>query len=555
MALAEEWCERPAPPSDGVEVDPFTGLPLGRPDPRPPVFSKGRPSRSVLVREPGLRGSPVSVRPDGWRPLRGTAPTGPTARLVEAVCELAGQLPADLPGPRALEEARVLLEQCERLRVVVLARLADVQVRGLHALDDAPSTSTWVARQGTSLDAGEVALAKRLGRCAQVAAALDAGRLTIAQARKVAAAVGTLRRHVDRPDGLVDGHDGETVVANVVLDGVRQVVCEALGGLDDDDPRLLSLMTRAGEVAQRPVSQLDRLSAAFVLVAEHVDQGVLTSSLGRLLDAVLPLALDERSSDAHDARGFTMVRKPGGGWTVVDGDLDDECGELLHTVLAAEMAVDADSPADTAGYEDLRAQGWEGGDPLPADEPGHTDAGPRSKRQQRHDALRNALRRQLDSGLLGLRDKVAPHLSVTVSREALDAEPGALPAVTASGATLPLALVRRWACSSSLTRFVMSLGGRAIATSHTQRTLTGHERRAKRIETGGRCQGAGCSHGPGAVLVPHHGNPWATTGTTSLADTVILCLQTHRQVHSGQVIRLRDGRRLGPNGWLPDPGG
>ena len=175
-------------------------------------------------------------------------------------------------------------------------------------------------------------------------------------------------------------------------------------------------------------------------------------------------------------------------------------------------------------------------------------------RQRRHDALRNGLRRYLDSGIAGLRDKVAPHLSVTVSVSALHDAPGALGPVAGSGALLPRSLVRSWWCDSAVSRFVVGLGGKVLEASHTERTLKSRERRAKRIETGGHCQGAGCSRGPGSRLVPHHPTPWAVCGTTSLAETVLLCEQSHHDLHSGgHVLRLKDGRLLGPDGWVTDP--
>ena len=97
---------------------------------------------------------------------------------------------------------------------------------------------------------------------------------------------------------------------------------------------------------------------------------------------------------------------------------------------------------------------------------------------------------------------------------------------------------------------MLSLGHKVLELSHTERTLKPHERRAKRIETGGRCQASGCHRGPGTRLVPHHADPWATSGTTSLTDTVLLCEQSHSQLHHGHTIRLKDGRHLGPHGWI-----
>ena len=119
---------------------------------------------------------------------------------------------------------------------------------------------------------------------------------------------------------------------------------------------------------------------------------------------------------------------------------------------------------------------------------------------------------------------------------------------------LPISLVRRWACSGTLTRMVMDLRGKIIETSHSERTLKPHERRALHAQTRGQCQGAGCRRSrahPDTVLHPHHATPWARCGTTSLADTVLLCQHCHHDVHDGQhVLRLKDGRRLGPDGWV-----
>ena len=100
---------------------------------------------------------------------------------------------------------------------------------------------------------------------------------------------------------------------------------------------------------------------------------------------------------------------------------------------------------------------------------------------------------------------------------------------------------------------MLSLGHKVLAVSHTGRTLTATERRTKRLETGGHCQVAGCARGPGCRLVPHHPTPYAISGTTSLQDSVLLCEQNHHDLHvHRRTLRLKDGRRLGPDGWITD---
>lgn len=71
-------------------------------------------------------------------------------------------------------------------------------------------------------------------------------------------------------------------------------------------------------------------------------------------------------------------------------------------------------------------------------------------------------------------------------------------------------------------------------------------------ETGHRCQVTACHRraGPGTTLHPHHADPWATSHTTRLDDTVILCTVHHHDLHLGRrVLHLRNGRSLDHTGW------
>jgi len=476
----------------------------------------------------------------------------PLAQLIEAVDGLRAQVAVDLPPAQALLETAVLLRQLDRLKAVVLTRVADVDRRGLHDLDGAPSTASWVTQQETGIDRRDVALARRLDRFPALAQRVDDG-LGLRSAQQIAAALSRLRPHLDRPDGLIDSHDAQQVLHAVIVDGVLAMVCQARGGLDDTHPLLDRLRTELADIADRPSSALARLEAAFLVLAREVEPDQLTAALDMLVDATLPLQLQDAADRAHRDRGFTLTRNYGGaGWTA-RGDLDDECGELLHTVLAAAHATDPDNPTDTQAWAGQRADGADTPDVLELD--GCAGA-PRSRRQHTHDALKLALRALLDSAALGTRGKAVPHVSVTAGLDTLHGLPGALPATAGSGNTLPLRLVQHWLCDSALTLFVLSIGRRVIETSHTQRTLKAHERQAKQIETGGQCQGAGCTRGPatGHRLIPHHATPWAICKTTSLTDTVLLCEHTHHDLHSGdKTIRLKDGRYLSPTGWVDRP--
>lgn len=475
--------------------------------------------------------------------------SGPVGLLVTALDALSAQEPAQIPGSLALLEAQVLLVQQDRLRALTLARVADVETRQLHDLVGAPSTPAWVADQHTSMTRADVTLARRLDRVPQIAAWIASGTLSVEGGARIERVISRLRPHVDRPDGMIDGQPGEQVLRAVIVDGVRLVVAEALGGLPDDDLRLVRLDKELRALATQPVSQLTRLEAAFLLLASQVEPAQLRPGLVLLTDALLPNQLAERADDAHLQRRLELVRHDdGSGWTV-RGHLDLECGELLHTALSAAMTEDPANPEDTATAAALRADGIE---PF-ADSSLDGCYRVRSLPQRRHDALKLLLARLLETGALGQRGKIVPQIAVTVSLGALHDQPGALPGRGASGAALPAGLIRGWLCDSALTRFVLSAGHRVLETSHTVRTLKPHERRIKQLETGGRCQAVGCQRGipSGHRLVPHHVQAYARSGITSLTDTVLLCEVSHRDLHEGnKTIRLKDGRRICADGWV-----
>jgi hypothetical protein len=471
----------------------------------------------------------------------------PLAMVVAGLEAMAAQTPADIPGAQALLEAQVLLVQQDVLKALALQRIADVDTRQLHTLDDSPSTSAWVAEQQTSMPRSDVALAKRLDRFPQVAARILAGGLSVDGGVRISRALGKLRPHVDRPDGRIDGQPGEEALAGVIANGVRLLVAQAWGGVADDDLRLVRLMHDLAEIADRPVSQLARIEAAFLVLARCVEPRQLDDALGVLVDALLPNEMAKRADDAHANRGVTLIKSSDGSGWILQGSLDLETGELLHTAMTAAMETDPDNPIDTAAAEELRAQGLD---------PYEDGCGlVRSRRQRQHDGFRLLLRRLLESGALGLRGKHLPQVAITISEPALHDQPGALPGRTRSGARWPASLVRRILCDSAVTRFVLSLGHRVVESSHTERTLKPHERRIKDIETGGVCQAAGCGNGyaTGHQLVPHHPTAYAISPVTSLDDSVYFCPGTHHDIHDGgKTIRLKDGRRLNAHGWVTD---
>jgi hypothetical protein len=472
--------------------------------------------------------------------------SAPVRALVEAMETLARSVPSDVPPAQALEDARALLAVRDQLEVHLVHRVGDIDARQLFALDAMSSAATWIEGQGVGVDRGLVALSRRLDRLPAVERELDAQRLSMVAAQRVSAAITKVRGFLDLPNGLIDGLPGEDVLEAVIVRGVPQLYCESLGGLDSGDPRLRELLAEVVAIQSSGRSQVERVEEAFVALARRVEKSFLRGALDQLMDALLPQQLEDRAATVHEERGAVSVPNSDGIGGRLELELDAEGWEFVHAAMAAQMANDPENVLDTAAAADLRRRGLAPYDPV--------DGAPRPRTllQRRHDAIVAILKDWLGSGIAGVRNKALPQIFVRVGADGLHGAPGALPAVGGSGRSLPMSLVRRWMCDSAVTRFVMGLGNKVIEMSHTTRTLKAHERKAKVMETGGRCQAAGCHHPPGTPLIPHHPDAYARSGTTSFYDTVMLCERHHFDLHEGErVLRLRDDRLLGPDGWIP----
>lgn len=470
--------------------------------------------------------------------------------LVAVVDALAAEVPAELAGAVSLERTRVLLAQCDRLRTLALQGLSDVEVRQLHVQDGAPTTTAWVRSLGVQgVTAKEVTLARRLRSVPQVEVELLAGRLSSRAGGQVTTAVGKARPFLDRPDGLIDGQPAEDTLYGVLVDGVCQLLAEQRGGAPADDPELERLRAELEELVLADVPQVARVEAGFVLLAQRSVPELLASALALLIDGLLPQEHEARARKAEDEASVQLQRKLGGSGWHVQGDLDDETGEMLDTVLRAERVVDPENVADTDAWRAAEQEDLSGLDPRFWPQ---RHARPRTRGQQNHAALKTALRRLLDTGLLGAREKAAPHIAVTTSLDFVQGVAGALPARAMSGARWSRMQVQRLLCRGEFTRMVLDAGRRVVEVSHTQRTLTALERQILYLQWGYTCARDGCIRGPatGDPLVPHHGNLFSHGGTTSVADSVPFCKQDHHHLHDDKrVLKLKDRRWIGPDGW------
>ncbi len=115
------------------------------------------------------------------------------------------------------------------------------------------------------------------------------------------------------------------------------------------------------------------------------------------------------------------------------------------------------------------------------------------------------------------------------------------------------AAARRIACDCELTAVLLNDNGVPLNLGRSQRLVSPQQRRALIAQYGG-CAFPGCGRPP-AWTQAHHIHHWIDSGTTDLANLVLLCATHHRTVHhSGwDVIAGDDGHAwFLPPKWM-DP--
>jgi hypothetical protein len=275
----------------------------------------------------------------------------------------------------------------------------------------------------------------------------------------------------------------------------------------------------AGDVG---VEQVAPMEPILVKAAETLDPGrmrTLTQAARLRLDPDGVLAGDNH---AHERRWFDCEQSYGGDW-FVQGQLDNEAGALVKAVI------DAISHGLT---------------------PGET----RSASQRRADALVELAATHLRVGDLRDVHGQRPHLTLTVSAEALRGDPDAAPAVLSGVGPIHPATARRIACDA--VRTVVTVAPAApsddpawtavgapvvpVAVSAAKRTIPAHLRTALTVRDKG-CRFPGCDRPP-AWTDGHHIVHWHDGGPTELDNLVSLCRNHHRRLHDESWrIHIADG--------------
>jgi hypothetical protein len=315
----------------------------------------------------------------------------------------------------------------------------------------------------------------------------------------------------------------------------------------------VSLIARLAEDVG--VESARTVEGALVTAAEQLDPGrmrYLTLVTRHRLDADGALDEDNRN---HDRR-WVACDQTYGGVFILSGELDAEGGAVVKTVLDALSA--------PSGPDDRRTGS-----------------------QRRADALVDIASRQLQTGSADIHGQ-RPHLTLTVSIDTLQRQPGAEPAEVSGIGPVHVETARRIACDSVRTLVTVAAAShdtpsvaapvrgvaagaaqaqatpagavpvralpavtapvhallaaaaastRPLSVGRATRTIPPHIRTALALRDKG-CRFPGCDRPP-EWTDGHHVKHWADQGPTELANLVSLCRRHHRVVHErGWHIQL-----------------
>ena len=199
------------------------------------------------------------------------------------------------------------------------------------------------------------------------------------------------------------------------------------------------------------------------------------------------------------------------GMVRLDGDLDPASGEALLAALGA--------------FRDAEARS--GGD----------EPDPRTPAQRRADALGALARSFLDRSDRPVVGGERPHLTVTVSLEALRSGLGV--ARGEHGTALPASVVRRLACQARIIPAVLGSASEPLDLGRMTPVVSPALRRAVVLRDRG-CRFPGCGRAP-RWCDAHHVHHWADGGPTCLDNLVLLCRRHHRLVHRSFDARMVNG--------------
>ena len=232
----------------------------------------------------------------------------------------------------------------------------------------------------------------------------------------------------------------------------------------------------------------------------------------------------------------------------------------IDTDIVADATADTDDSAH-ANDADTRAQSDDGetlgaataNDSSPSSGIGHgADSrmpDPRSAACRRGQALVEALRRFLCSGVAPIQGGERPHVTVTISLDDLKTNEGV--GYLDFGGPISAGTARMLACDAMIIPAVLGANSQVLDVGMANRVFPTAIRRAIALRDRG-CAFPGCDR-PAAWADCHHIVHWVNHGPSSYLNGCLLCPAHHREIHRGfwEVRMAVDGRpEFLPPEWI-----
>ena len=139
----------------------------------------------------------------------------------------------------------------------------------------------------------------------------------------------------------------------------------------------------------------------------------------------------------------------------------------------------------------------------------------------------------LDPQRLPIHGGDATTVMVTIDLPSLAEQVGSAGVATIDDVPISAAAVRRLACTAKIIPVVLSGTSEILDMGRARRLFTRAQRKALRL-LHQRCRARGCRVKATWCEAHHLSQPWATGGTTDLADGTLLCCHHHHRAHDSR---------------------
>ena len=235
----------------------------------------------------------------------------------------------------------------------------------------------------------------------------------------------------------------------------------------------------------------------------------------RILDVVAPELAEEQERKALEAEEqladdltYLIGRRRGDGRTKIYGDVPDAAWDRLVTYLEPYLS------------------------PRRPGQPGQRPDNPDDRRpyEMRFGSAFVSFLEHIDPKRLPLHGGDATTVMVTIELDTLADQVGSAGVASIDDVPISAAAVRRLACTAKIIPAVLGGSSEVLDLGRARRLFTRAQRKALRL-IHKRCRAKGCRVKATWTEAHHLRQPWATGGTTDLADGTLLCCHHHHRAH------------------------